>query len=129
MKSAKIPFILLVVFIVFQGCATIVGGRSNSLVFSDKSLPKAEIYLDGNKIGDAPGKIVLPKEKIQHGSILLIKADGYEDQEYKLIRKQNAAYSVVDILVGGVPLAVDYATGNIYRPKPRVFEYELKKSN
>ena len=129
MNSAKIPFILLVIFIVFQGCATIVGGRSNSLVFSDKSLPKAEIYLDGNKIGDAPGKIVLPKEKIQHGSILLIKAEGYEEQEYKLIRKQNAAYSVVDILVGGVPLAVDYATGNIYRPKPRVFEYELKKSN
>ena len=129
MNSAKIPFILLVIFIVFQGCATIVGGRSNSLVFSDKSLPKAEIYLDGNKIGDAPGKIVLPKEKIQHGSILLIKAEGYEEQEYKLIRKQNAAYSVVDILVGGVPLAVDYATGNIYRPKPRVFEYKLKKSN
>jgi len=129
MKPLQFLLIFLVLLFVSQGCATVFGGRSNSLVFSDKSLPKAEIYMDGNKIGDAPGKIVLPKEKIQHGSILLIKAEGYEEQEYKLIRKQNAAYSVVDILVGGVPLAVDYATGNIYRPKPRVFEYKLKKSN
>jgi len=46
-----------------------------------------------------------------------------------IIRKQNAAYSVLDILIGGFPLFVDYATGNIYRPKPRTFEYELEKQN
>lgn len=72
---------------------------------------------------------MLDKGKIQHGSILVIKANGYEEQEYKLIRKQNAAYSVADILIGGVPLAIDYSTGNIFRPKPRTFEYELKKLN
>ncbi len=129
MKSIQIPLIIFLAFFLFQSCATILGGKSNTLVFSEKSLPEAEIYLDGKLIGEAPGKIKLPKEKIQHGSILIIKAEGYEEQEFLLMRKQNAAYSVVDILIGGVPLAVDYSTGNIYRPKPRNFEYELKKRN
>ncbi|MEZ5104005.1 MAG: hypothetical protein R2757_05890 [Draconibacterium sp.] len=129
MKPLKILVALFVVLLFSQGCATVFGGKTNTLIFSKKSLPKAEIYIDGKLIGEAPGKIKIPKEKIQHGSILVIKAEGYEDQEYKLIRKQNAAYSVVDILIGGIPLAVDYSTGNIYRPNPRTFEYELKKQN
>ena len=115
--------------ILFQGCATILGGKTNTLSFSDKSIPNAKIYIDGDFIGDAPGNIKVPKEKIQHGSILEIKSDGYYDQEYLIMRKQNAAYSVVDILICGLPLLVDYSTGNIYRPKPRVFEYELEKQN
>lgn len=129
MKSIKILFLVFAAIFLFSGCATILGGKSNTLVFSEKSLPKADIYIDGNLVGEAPGKIKLEKGKIQHGSILVIKAEGYQDQEYKLIRKQNAAYSVVDLLIGGIPLAVDYSTGNIYRPKPRTFEYKLKEQN
>ena len=128
MKLIKFSIILFVTMLLFQGCATIFGGRTNTLVFSEKSLPKAKVYIDGNLVGEAPGKIKLPKEKIQHGSKLVIKADGYKDQEYLLLRKQNAAYTVVDLLMGA-GLAVDYGTGNIYRPKPRSFEYELKKQN
>ena len=127
--SIKKLLLFVPVVFLFQSCATILGGRTNTLVFSENCLPKAEVYLDGNRIGEAPGKIKLPRDKIQHGSSLVIKADGYEEQTYQLIRKQNAAYSVVDLLIGGIPLAVDYATGNIYRPNPRSFEYELKKRN
>lgn len=129
MNLVKIPFFLLASMFLLQGCATILGGRTNTLVFSENSMPKAEIYIDGDLVGEAPGKIKLDKRKIQHGSVLVVKAEGYENVEYKLIRKQNAFYSVADILIGGVPLAVDYSTGNIYRPKPRTFEYELKKLN
>ena len=123
----KVMILIVLTGFLFQGCATILGGRSNTLVFSEKSLPKAEVFIDGEKIGEAPGKIKIPKEKIQHGSILLLKADGYAEKEFLLLRKQNAAYSVVDLLLGGVPLVVDYTTGNIYRPVPRTFEYELIK--
>ena len=124
-----ILFTLFITGILFQSCATILGGQSNTLVFSEESLPKAEVYIDGELIGEAPGKIKVPKEKIQHGSILLIKAEGYEEKEYLMLRKQNAVYSVVDLILGGVPLAVDYTTGNIYRPVPRTFKYELIKQN
>ena len=123
----KVMILIVLTGFLFQGCATILGGRSNTLVFSEKSLPKAEVFIDGEKIGEAPGKIKIPKEKIQHGSILLLKADGYAEKEFLLLRKQNAAYTIVDLVLGAVPLAVDYTTGNIYRPNPRTFEYELIK--
>lgn len=130
MKAKKILkrlFLLGVSAILLSSCATILGGKTNTLVFSEESLPKAEVFIDGEKIGEAPGKIKVLKEKIQHGSILVLKAKGFQDKEYLLIRKQQAIYTVADILIGGIPLAVDYTTGNIYRPVPRTFDYELIK--
>ena len=126
-KYLKILLILITTGLILQSCATILGGKSNTLVFSEESLPKAEIFIDGELIGEAPGKIKVPKKKIQHGSILVIKADGFEEKEYMLLRKQNAAYTLVDLLLGGIPLVVDYTTGNIYRPNPHKFQYELIK--
>ena len=125
----RIVLLFLLTSFLFHSCATILGSKHNTLVFSEESLPAAKVYIDGELIGDAPGKIKLPKEKIQHGSILELKADGYEVREYMIFRKQNAAYTVVDLLLGGVPLIVDYSTGNVYRPNPRKFEYKLEKQN
>lgn len=124
-RFSKILSFVVLSGLLFQSCATILGGKSNTLVFKNDNSAKAEVFIDGELVGEAPGKIKLPKEKIQHGSILVLKAEGYAEKEYMILRKQNAAYTVVDILLWGAPLAVDYATGNIYRPKPRVFEYEL----
>lgn len=120
-----LPIILLGAGFFFSSCATILGGKSNTLIFSKKSFPKAEVYIDGERIGEAPGKIKVPKEKIQHGSKLILKAEGFEEKEYLLLRKQHAIYSVAGLLTGVIPLIVDYTTGNIYRPKPRKFKYVL----
>lgn len=128
-KLLKPIFLIIIIGFIFQSCATILGGKSNTLVFTEESLPKANVFIDGEMIGEAPGKIKVPKEKIQHGSILVVKAEGYEEKEYLILRKQQAVYTVVDFLFGGIPLAVDYATGNIYRPVPRSFEYNLIKEN
>ena len=123
------PIILLLfipIFILSQGCATIIGSWRNTLVFENETEQTAEIYLDGELIGNAPGKIQLDSKRIQHGSTLLIKAAGHETQEYMILRKPHPAYVVVDAIVGGIPLGIDYSTGQIYRPKPRKFLYELK---
>lgn len=127
LKTLKIITLFILAGLFFQGCATILGGKSNTLVFSEKNLTHAKVFIDGELVGDAPGKIKLPKHKIQHGCILVIKAEGYTEKEYLILRKQNAIYSVVDLLIGGIPLAVDFTTGNIYRPVPRAFKYELVK--
>ena len=126
-KYLKILLILVTAGLIFQSCATILGGKKNTLIFTGENATKAEVYIDDELVGEAPGKIKIAKEKIQHGSILVIKADGFEEKEYTLLRKQNAAYTVVDLILGGIPLVVDYTTGNIYRPNPRKFEYELVK--
>lgn len=126
-RAFKILFLFFLASLLFTSCATILGGRSNTLVFSEKNLIKAQVFIDGDLVGEAPGKIKLAKHKIQHGSVVVIKAEGFRDKEYLILRKQNALYSVADLLIGGIPLAVDFTTGNIYRPVPRAFKYELIK--
>ena len=126
-KARNIIPLFIIAGLIFQGCATILGGKSNTLIFSEKNLTPAEVFIDGNLVGKAPGKIKLPKHKIQHGSVVVIKAEGFREKEYLILRKQNALYSVADLLIGGIPLAVDFTTGNIYRPVPRTFKYELIK--
>lgn len=127
MKNLLFLLLLFSGAILFQNCATIFGGRHNTLKFSEESSPVARVYIDGNYVGDAPGKIKVKKSQIQHGSKLEIRAEGYETQSFRILRKQHAIYTIADILTVGVGLAVDYATGNIYRPVPRSFLYELEK--
>ena len=129
--SSKHGMFLIILGLGFllQGCATVLGGRTNSFVFDVGSNPPAEIYLDDELIGTAPGKIKLKKATIQHGSKLEIKAEGYESLEYLIIRRQNTIFTVADVVFGAVWLGVDYATGDIYRPSPRRFTYVLQESN
>ncbi len=121
--------LLLLPILVFllNSCATVFGGKMNTLVFAVESYPQAEVFIDGQQIGNAPGKIKVPRNTIQHGSVLTINAEGYDEQEFLILRKQSGFYTVVDLLSGIFPLVVDYSNGNIYRPRPRKFEYTLVK--
>lgn len=122
-------FQVLLLLFVFSSCATILGGKNNTLHFNNEDLAQAEVFMDGEKIGEAPGKIKVPKGEIQHGSKIEIKAPGYQDQEYLILRKQHAVYTLASLLTGGIPLIVDFSTGAIYRPRPYKFQYELIKEN
>ena len=93
----KNSFFIYVIFLVIsgwllQGCAAILGGRCNTLVFRAESVPQAEIFIDSVYVGDAPGRIRLPKGMIQHGSTLEIKAEGYTDQKFLILRKTHPVY-------------------------------------
>ncbi|MDX2443667.1 MAG: hypothetical protein QNK30_07685 [Bacteroidales bacterium] len=125
----NIVFIVLVVIstLFFQSCATILGGKKNTFVVKDACPQNIMVYLDGNFIGEGPGKIKLDKDEIQHGSLLELKAEGFESQQYLILRRINAVYSIVDICTGGIGFGVDLARGNIYRPKPRVFTCTLNE--
>ncbi len=127
-KTLILIFFILFTLIILHGCATVFGGRQNTLVFKADSLSLAQVFLDGEYIGDAPGKIKLKKTKIQHGSTLEIKSTGYETKEFLILRKQSRVYTILDVFTGGIWLGIDYSTGNIYRPSPRVFSYDLSKS-
>ncbi len=119
---------LAILAFAFQNCATVFGGRTNTLVFKGDSLSTALVYIDGELVGEAPGKIKLTKDKIQHGSKLEVKADGQDTQEYTLIRKIHPWYTVADFFTFGIGLAIDYGTGNLYRPIPRSFTITPEES-
>lgn len=113
--------IILLPFI--TSCATIFEGRYDTFKF--ESSQEAKIYLNDKLIGTAPGTIKVRSEEVKHGSVLEIKEEGYETQNYVILRRVHTIYTVADILVAGVPFAIDCATGNIYRPFPRKFNVEL----
>jgi hypothetical protein len=105
-----------------------LGGKKNSFIVKDSCPDNTKLFLDSTYIGKGPGKIVLDKGKIQHGSILELKAEGFESQKFLILRRINAWYTIADIGTGGIWLGVDLATGSIYRPKPRVFSCDLDES-
>ena len=126
----QIPFfltLLIPLFLVSQGCATIFGGRTNSLVFNGTTNVQSQVFIDDTLVGQAPGKIVLPKKTIQHGSVLEIRTEGFETQEYLILRKPHAGLVIADFVVGAVPLIVDADSGNILRPVPRKFDLDYIK--
>lgn len=107
-----------------SSCATVFGRWHNSLVFENEDGRPAEIFLDGEKIGDAPGKIKLDARRIQQGSRLEIRTDGYPAQEYVLLRRVHGGYTLLNIVAtAGLGMAIDFGTGYIYRPDPRKFTY------
>lgn len=114
-----------------SSCATILGGRSNTLVFESPNSQQADVFLDGEKVGQAPGKIKLPARKIQHGSRLSINAEGFRAEEYVILRRPDPVYVVADVISSiptiGIALIVDFSDGQVYRPRPRKFVYELEK--
>jgi hypothetical protein len=128
MKHYPLNLILLLVFLLIsQGCATILGGRTNTMVFNGPADIRSEVFIDDTLVGQAPGKIVLPKQTVQHGSILQVRTEGYETQEYLILRKPHPGLVVADFAVGAVPLIFDVANGNILRPVPRKFDLEYTK--
>ncbi len=111
-----------------SSCATIIGGWSNTLVLRSESGQSAEVYLDGEYIGEAPDAIKLPPRRIQHGSTLRLEAEGYQPVEYTILRRPSAPYVIADVVsTFGLALLVDFADGHIYRPRPRKIEYDLEK--
>ena len=54
-----------------------------------------------------------------------IKAQGYETQTVTTNRKFSAGFFILDIFTGVLWLVVDFATGNLYKQKPKKIHYNL----
>jgi hypothetical protein len=128
-KSLQLVVLVIVSVIFFSGCATILGGKKNQLVVEEGSPPAAEIWLDGQKIGEAPLDVKLEKHLIQDGSVVEIKKEGYETKTVTINRKVHPWYTLADIVTGGIWFGIDLGTGNLYRPVNNKINYELEESN
>lgn len=119
----------IAVTLIFSSCATILGGKKNHLIVEDGQPPTAEVWLDGQKIGNTPVNTKLDKFLIQDGSLLEIKKDGYVTKSVVLSREIHPWYTLADILTGGIWFGIDLGTGNLYRPANNKLSYELIKTN
>jgi hypothetical protein len=114
--------LLCVSSLIFCGsCATIFGGRYNSIIIGELADSEAKVFLDGKQIGTGPGKYRLKKGVIQLGSELQVLAGHSFILEQKINLNTHPAYLAGDFLLLGLGLIIDVPTGNIYRPNPRKF--------
>ena len=122
----KLMTLLLVIGMItaMSSCATIFDGRKNTIKVHAGSPIAAKVYLDGEYIGETPFKIRIEKYKLQEGSLIEIKQEGFQTLEYEVIRRPHVGYVIADLL-SVIPLVIDVANGNIYRPNTRNIEYEL----
>jgi hypothetical protein len=127
LKNKKWPVTILLFTMVlgFSSCATLLGGKRNTLNIQSGQPDSAMVFLDGVYLGQAPFKLHISKYKLQHRSMIEIKKEGFETFYHEVLRSPHIGYVVADIITGVIPLIVDVADGNIYRPNTRKIEYKL----
>jgi hypothetical protein len=128
MNRIKLLLGTIVLGILFSSCATVFGGKKNTIKING-NIPQSEVYLDGEYLGKTPLKMRIPKHQLQEGSVIEIRNHDYQSYFYEVNRRPHVGYVLLDVVTGAIPLIVDVATGNIYRPNTRNIEFELKKDS
>lgn len=113
MKILSTLVLSSLVFVSF-GCGTILHG-SNQQVMLQSEPSGAEIYSNGNLLGRTPMTATFSRGQAQ---TLTFKMAGYGDQSLQVARGIDGVALVGDILLGVVPLVVDFATGSMYKLSP-----------
>ncbi len=113
--------LLLLSLILVTGCATIMTGVRQKIIFN--SYPgRAAVLIDEVEVGKTPFQIKLSRNRNYQ---VMIKLEGYKTYEVTLKRKFNAWY-IGNIAFGGIiGLVIDPLTGAIYTLTPKEVNAEL----
>lgn len=97
-----------------NSCGVMFGGSKYSGTINVKDHPNAEIYVDGNKLGNGQATSLFPRNK---ALVVEVKEEGYETKTQtfnKAFRTGNFILSVVSWGILGI--GVDLGTGAVYKP-------------
>ncbi|MBL7973170.1 MAG: PEGA domain-containing protein [Prolixibacteraceae bacterium] len=123
MKSSSIRFVaVILVLSVFTNCATIIHGSRQSVSISSNP-SKAIVLIDNLEQGTTPLTVKLSRK--DHHTVQ-INLDGFMPYETKLTRKVDG-WLAGNIVFGGlIGLAIDAATGAMYKLTPDQIQAELR---
>ena len=110
MKKALCICVILCVGFMTSSCATIFKGTMEEVEFQS-SPDRAEVYVNGDRIGQTPIAIKLASKE---SYTIVFKAEVYKEQSYHIQNKIGAGWIILDILGGLVPVIIDAATGAWY---------------
>ena len=101
----------------FQGCATLIDGPTEHVNVNSQPAG-AQVFLNGRKIGVTPATVVVSRWGFHR---LRIEMAGYKPLDIPL-EKRFSDYAGDNVLIGGIWIIVDAATGAIFclptcRPK------------
>jgi len=114
--------IILVIAILFQGCATLVSGSKQTIRFS--SYPtQATVKINGIPYGKTPTKARLKRRGQQY---IQIEMEGYKTYETTFTKRLNGWFWG-NILIGGlIGMVIDAATGSMYNLTPEQMHAHFK---
>lgn len=113
--------LLILISFLFSGCATLIHGSSQEMFLTCE--PRvAAVFVDGNYLGKTPMNARLARGK---NHLLKIELTGYKPFEATLTRRLDG-WIFGNILLGGIiGIAVDAASGSMYRLSPKDIYPEL----
>ena len=110
MRRTIASFTILVFLFMISGCATVFKGTNEEVQFhSDPQ--RAEVYVNGVKMGETPLTLKLESKKTY---TIEFRAEGYESKTYNITNSVGAGWVILDILMGLIPVIIDAATGAWY---------------
>lgn len=133
----KYSFLFLSIYLL-NSCATVLRGKdgnpSKRIVEISGEPANAEIYYNGEKIGDSP--LTYTFKTLRKDATLKIKKEGYISEYLLIERKLNAGAATLSIL-GNLPITIysafvpwaiimDFRNGSVY-DAPSSISYNLKE--
>lgn len=119
-------FICAITLLLFTGCATIISGTRQMVVFAAPE--GTRIFNDGIKLAEIPRgeeAVSVLMNRSLNGLFLIAKKDGYKDTRFFVKTSVNGVV-FINILLGGViGGAVDLATGAAAK-YPNYIEIEME---
>ncbi len=113
-------------FVLFPSCALLFSG-TKSPVSVQGNPAGADVYFQGNYIGQAPVDVMVPRDA-NLSTYILVKKQNYQPQRFDIRSRISAGYLILDILwlPNVLPILVDFVSGAIYSPYPRQINYNLQ---
>ena len=105
------PALVVLMLVMFQGCATILQGPMEKVKFDSKP-SGATLYVNGLKMGRTPRMVVF--SRFQHPRVRL-ELEGFEPYEFKMGNNGQWTAMEVDMFCGYFPIIIDVLTGSLYQ--------------
>jgi len=114
---------LIMNMIILSGCATIFSESSDEVKFISKP-SGADIYIDGDKIGQTPFTMEFERTTFKHKKAT-IRKDGYKPKKFTL--GKTIATAAIFNLTSVSSWATDATTGKMMEYSPKSYFIELEK--
>lgn len=122
-KKTCSAFLIVTQLFAFNGCATIVSGKSQDITVRSTP-PGADILIDGTVAGTTPMVVNLVRKKRHE---IQLKKAGYSDVSRATTRGFNWWFLGNLIFGGIIGLIVDPITGSMFSVKPEEIHVEFEK--
>ena len=106
--------IVLLALAALSGCGTILHGTHEDVSITTRP-DKAQIWVDGVSVGQAPTKVSL---EVIATRVVVVRAPGYKEQTIRTDKMLSGGYVAADVLLALVPVIIDAATGGWYGVAP-----------